>query len=158
MNKWATFSAGRLYRYELWRTWDKRTGYAMFICLNPSTADEMQDDPTVRRCIAFAKGWGYGGLCVTNLFAFRATSPQDMKRAENPIGPNNDVTLQKCAREAAIVIAGWGTHGGYLNRSRAVQEMMPVLYYLRMTKGGEPAHPLYLPKTLTPQLYAKKGK
>lgn len=93
MKKTAKLSDCRTYRYELWRTWDESKPYAMFIGLNPSTADETEDDPTIRRCINFAKTWGYGGLCMTNLFAYRATQPEDMKRASDPIGNKNDETL-----------------------------------------------------------------
>ena len=83
-NKTATFSECRKYRYTLWRRWDGlfASGYAMFIGLNPSTADETNDDPTIRRCIGYARDWGYGGLCMTNLFAFRATLPKNMKAVD----------------------------------------------------------------------------
>ena len=75
----AKFSACRKYRYALWRNWDGSKPYAMIIGLNPSTADENENDPTITRCINFAKSWGYGGVCVTNLFAYCATVPSDMK-------------------------------------------------------------------------------
>ena len=86
MKKNAKFSACRKYRYALWRTWDESKPYVMIIGLNPSTADENKNDPTITRCINFAKSWGYGGVCVTNLFAFRATVPSDMKTSNDPIG------------------------------------------------------------------------
>lgn len=147
----AHFSPDRAYRYDLWRTWIGGDGYAMFVGLNPSTADETQDDPTIRRCIAFAKAWGYAGLCMTNLFAFRATNPEDMKRAPDPVGPQNDFVLQERAGRAGIVVAAWGAHGAYKNRAWWVQAHLPTLHYLRLTKDGHPGHPLYLPKTLVPQ-------
>ena len=101
----AIFSVCRKYRYALWRSWDESKPYVMIIGLNPSTADETKDDPTITRCINFAKSWGYGGVCVTNLFAYRATVPSDMKASNEPIGTENDAWLYKLAREAAIIVA-----------------------------------------------------
>lgn len=156
MNKTAYLSADRLYRYWLWRGWSNAEAgrYALFIGLNPSTADETHDDPTIRRCITFARDWGYNGLCMMNLFAFRATDPADMKRAVDPVGPDNDSLLQFAARYAAVVVAAWGSHGMYLYRDVAVKAMIPNLHYLRLTKDGHPGHPLYLPKTLVPLKWA----
>lgn len=149
----ATLSPCRKYRYDLWRTWIGGDGYAMFVGLNPSTADETTDDPTIRRCIGFAKSWGYAGLCMTNLFAFRATQPSDMMRADDPIGPENDETLRRHAADAGIVIAAWGAHGTYRGRDRAVRVMLPAIHALRLTKDGHPGHPLYLPASLRPSLW-----
>ncbi len=86
----ANLSECRKYRYALWRTWDKSKPYAMFIGLNPSTADETENDPTINRCINYSKDWGFGGLCMVNLFAFRATDPSDMMASKDPIGSDND--------------------------------------------------------------------
>lgn len=147
----AIFSPDRKYRYALWREWIGGTGCVMFIGLNPSTADEVQDDPTVRRCINYAKAWGYRKLCMTNLFAWRATDPHDMKSVADPIGPANNSVLWHSADYASVIVAAWGTHGAYMGRGAAVRAMLPGLKCLRITKGGFPAHPLYLPKTLTPQ-------
>jgi hypothetical protein len=77
----------------------------MFVGLNPSTADEGGDDPTIRRCVGFARDWGYSGLCMTNLFAFRATQPKDMLAQADPVGPNNDETLTRLAKEAKVIVA-----------------------------------------------------
>lgn len=85
MKKSAILSDDRKYRYSLSRVWDESKNKVMFIGLNPSTADETEDDPTIRRCINFAKSWGYVGLEMTNLFAFRATAPKDMKNTKEPI-------------------------------------------------------------------------
>lgn len=123
----------------------------MIIGLNPSTADETSDDPTVRRCIAFARAWGFDALCMTNLFAYRATDPHDMKQATEPIGEENDATLRTMARRAGVVVAAWGTHGTHLGRDRAVRAALSSLHCLRLTKHGSPAHPLYLPASLRPQ-------
>lgn len=151
MQDGARFSPCRNYRYDLWRTWIGGDGYVMFVGLNPSTADERQDDPTVRRCMAFAKMWGYESLCMTNLFAFRATDPKVMKQASDPVGPDNNATLQRHASKAGIVVAAWGTHGSYLGRETMVRKMLPRLHCLRVTKNGHPGHPLYLPKGLMPR-------
>lgn len=152
--KSASFSPCRTYRYALWRNWSSllpsTNGYAMFVGLNPSTADETADDPTIRRCIGFAQAWGYAGLCMTNLFAYRATDPRVMKAAADPVGEDNDWTLQALAETAGVVVAAWGAHGTHLGRDAAVRAMLPGLHYLRLTKEGHPGHPLYLPATLQP--------
>jgi len=150
MDKSAIFSDNRKYRYTLWRIWDLKSGYVMFIGLNPSTADENIDDPTVRRCIGFAKAWGYGALCMMNLFAYRATNPKDMIKSNNPVGSENDRFLTNMAVSANIVIAAWGTKGTFLQRDKAVISLITNKHVLRFTKDGYPAHPLYLPKDLKP--------
>lgn len=122
----------------------------MFVGLNPSTADETQDDPTIRRCIAFAKSWGYAGLCMTNLFAFRATDPKDMMVAADPVGPENDGYLLALAGDTGVIVAAWGANGTHLGRDADVCKLLPVLHCLALTKDGHPGHPLYLRKTLTP--------
>lgn len=151
MRNGALLSPCRTYRYDLWRTWLGGDGYAMFVGLNPSTADETKDDPTIRRCISFAKAWGYAGLCMTNLFAFRATDPQEMIVANDPVGPQNDEILRMHANDAGVVVAAWGVHGTLLQRDKTVRTMLPKMHCLRLTKDGHPGHPLYLPKTLVPQ-------
>lgn len=149
MERGARLSPCRTYRYALWRRWG-RGHYAMFIGLNPSTADETQDDPTIRRCIGFARAWGYSGLCMANLFAYRATEPADMKKAADPIGWENDSTLSAWAHDAGVVVAAWGAHGTYKRRDQSVRLLVPGLHYLRLTKDGHPGHPLYLPGSLQP--------
>ena len=151
----ATFSPCRQYRYSLWRHWgDPAGGYAMFVGLNPSTADETMDDPTIRRCIGFAKDWGYAGLCMTNLFAFRATQPADMKAVADPIGPDNDQALLRMAQGSGVIVAAWGVDGAHLGRGDVVRGMLPNLHFLKLTQAGHPSHPLYLPKILKPKLLA----
>lgn len=150
MKTHAELSKCRKYRFALWRTWDESKPYAMIIGLNPSTADETEDDPTIRRCINFAKSWGFGGLCMANLFAFRATDPNDMFTADDPIGSDNDEWLIKLAKDAGIVVAAWGNDGVHLGRSKEVLQFIPSLHYLKMNRTGEPAHPLYLKATSTP--------
>lgn len=146
------FSRDRAYRYVLWRVWANLAAprYCAFVGLNPSTADEATDDPTIRRCIGFAKDWGYDALAMLNLFAFRATDPRDMKAADDPVGDDNDYWLAKIAAEAGIVVAAWGNHGAHQNRAIAVRVLLPGLHCLRMTKAGHPEHPLYLAGDLEP--------
>lgn len=146
----ATFSPCRSYRYDLWRRWGKE-GFCMFIGLNPSTADENLDDPTVRRCIDYAKRWGYGALCMMNLFAYRATQPRDMMAVAEPIGPENDAALLAHYKNAGVVVAAWGNDGGFQGRDKQVMAMLPELHYLKLNAGGAPAHPLYLRATLVPK-------
>lgn len=150
MNKGAVLSDCRTYRYALWRTWDTNKPYAMFVGLNPSTADETEDDPTITRCINFAKSWGYGGLCMVNLFAFRATKPDDMKKATDPVGSENDQWLLKLASGAGIVIGAWGNNGAYQGRAEHVKGLVSDMSYLQLNKTGHPTHPLYLKADLKP--------
>ena len=124
--------------------------FVMFVGLNPSAADETSDDPTLTRCIRYAKSWGYGGVCMANLFAFRATEPADMKASDDPIGTENNKWLMKLAKDAALVVAAWGNDGSYLERSGQVKEFLSNLYCLKLNKSGEPAHPLYQAAGLKP--------
>ena len=145
----ATFSPCRRYRYTLCRRWGDGP-YAMFVGLNPSTADETTDDPTIRRCIRFARDWGYDALCMTNLFAFRATDPKMMLSEPEPVGPENDEWLFALSSDAGIVIAAWGAHGGHRHRDTAVLTMLHEVHHLGLTKVGKPRHPLYLRADSTP--------
>lgn len=148
----ANFSRCRRYRYTLWRRWSNDGGQVMIIGLNPSTADAKRDDPTIRRCIRFARDWGAGGLVVVNLFAYRATYPVDLKAAPDPIGPRNDYWIRRMAARSQVVVAAWGNHGALMDRAAKVQTMLRgKLCCLRRTAAGQPAHPLYLPAHLTPK-------
>lgn len=148
----ARFSACRAYRYELWRWWNRDKPYAMFVGLNPSTADERRDDPTVRRCIRFASDWGYGGLCMSNLFALRATDPRVMLAHPEPEGPDNEATLIRLAGDAGIVVAAWGVHGRHRDRDQWAQTALRgKLHHLGLTLEGLPRHPLYLRADVLPQ-------
>ena len=130
MKRRTVFSSCRSYRYVLWREFDAANpAYALFIGLNPSTADETRDDPTIRRCKEFARRWGCGAVCVANLFAFRATRPADLKSAPSPIGRANDRWLVRLAAEAEVVVAAWGIHGSYgsfAGRDRAVLQLLDI--------------------------------
>jgi len=155
MNRKTIFSPDRMYRYTLWREWDIfNPDYAMFIGLNPSTADEIKNDPTVRRCIGFAKDWGYGALCMTNAFAYRATDPREIISCALPIGSENDKWLVKVAKDAGIVIAAWGVNGSFLSRDKGVLKLLHnSIYCLGKTKDGYPRHPLYVYQKVQPQVY-----
>lgn len=152
MMRAAVISACGRYRYSLSRQWKDDDSYAVFIMLNPSTADAEKDDPTIRRCIAYAKAWGYGGLVVVNLFAFRATHP-DFLLMQHPgeiVGPENDEHIREACVTSQVEVAAWGTRGALLDRDEKVRKLIPDLKVLRLTKEGYPSHPLYLPKNLTP--------
>ena len=152
----AEFSSCRTYRYSLWRFWEKETRYVAFVGLNPSTADEHKDDPTVRRCINYAKDWGYGGLIMLNLFAHRSTDPKKLYSVNHPVGPENDFHLRSASSKAGITIAAWGNHGDYVNRANTVIKILTKPHYLKLTNAGCPGHPLYLKKDLKPTLLEKK--
>jgi len=142
----AEFSDCRKYRYVLWRRWDWQ-GYAnqlMFIGLNPSTADESEDDPTVRRCIGFAKSWGFGGLLMMNAYAFRATDPKVMKKALDPVGRGNDEAFGYRRTQVGLIVACWGAHCSPEREKRVCEVIDKPIYCLGKTKAGRPKHPLYL--------------
>src|SRR5256885_8449353 len=120
----AQFSACRRWRYLLWRRWDPALPVANFLMLNPSTADELRLDPSCTRARLYAERWGYGALIVTNLFGWRATDPDEMKAAPEPVGRANDAAILRAAREAAIVVCAWGNHGAHLERSRKILQLL----------------------------------
>jgi hypothetical protein len=152
----AVFSPDRVYRYRLSRIWDRSVRPAVFIMLNPSTADEITDDATIRRCKGYAHAWHYGGIVVVNLFAYRATDPAELKKADNPIGgPDNDRHIIEACEDSAIVVCAWGVHGTYKARDEDVLRMLFSLnltpHYLQLSGNGSPRHPLYLSASLKPQ-------
>ncbi len=148
INKSATFSNCRKYRYALSRSWDEKKKIVLFIGLNPSTADEKKDDPTIRRCINYAQNWGFGGLQVANLFAYRATKPAELKNVENPVGDDNDKHLIKLSKMADLTVAAWGNEGSLFSRDKQVIKLIPNLMCLKINKSGQPAHPLYQKKDI----------
>lgn len=117
--------------------------FVLFIGLNPSKADETHNDPTITRCINYARDWGYGGVWVANLFAFCATHPEDLKQADKPVGRGNNQHLLRLTTRAGLTVAAWGNDGAHLGRSTAVRKLLPELHCLAVNKSGEPAHPLY---------------
>ena len=148
VNKNATFSDCRKYRYALSRTWNGKKKTILFIGLNPSTANEKIDDPTIRRCINYAQNWGYGSLLMVNLFAYRATLPSELKNVKNPIGNDNDLQIIELSKKADIAVAAWGNEGTLLNRDKEVKKILPNLMCLKINKSGQPSHPLYQKKDL----------
>jgi hypothetical protein len=163
----AVISPCRRYRYKLTRGATHGHGIVNFVMLNPSTADADMDDPTVRRCIGFAREWGYYDLVVTNLFALRATDPRDLKLAADPIGPDNDAAIVEVASKANLVVCAWGAMGPLVSwseralppwdgLSRAAQVLGLIRgagakpFALKLTGTGQPAHPLYLKGDLEP--------
>lgn len=153
---YANLSDCGTYRYTLGRRWDDGPT-VVFVMLNPSTADASQDDPTIRRCIGFAKAFGYGALHVVNLYAFRATKPADLWKAADPIGPENDETLRStfltAHGEGSLVIAAWGANAAPLRARFAhviARAAGVTLTALGVTKDGAPRHPLYLPASAEP--------
>jgi hypothetical protein len=142
----AIFSKDRKYRYTLYREWRSDLPVLMLIGLNPSTADEIQNDPTIRRCIDFAKSWGFGRIIMTNLFAIRGTDPKILKEVVDPIGMENDSYLVEMAQKTQLVIGAWGTLGTFMKRSAAVKALIPNIKCLGVTQNHQPKHPLYLKK------------
>lgn len=141
----AIFSPNRAYRYYLERVWNSALPVLAIIGLNPSTADETQDDPTIRRCIAFAKQDGYGAVVMLNLFAYRSTDPKRLPEVYDPIGPHNNNMLRRHTDGRDVLLA-WGTRGGLYARDYAVVGLLQgkALLCLGKTKDGHPKHPLYL--------------
>lgn len=144
----ALYSPCEKYRYSLTREWDSDGGKVLFIMLNPSTATEVQNDPTVERCERRARTLGFGAFRVTNIFAWRDTDPKKMRAAIDPVGPENDAQIQLGCEWADQVVCGWGTHGAHLDRGVRVRELLQAtgmpLQHLGLTKGGHPKHPLYI--------------
>lgn len=151
MGAGAVLSADGCYRYRLWRQWgDART--VVFVMLNPSTADATADDPTIRKCVGFAKRLGFGRLEVVNLFAWRATNPRMLSRAAEPVGCENDQTILERCLAADLVIAAWGATQGVdqlvTRRIHVVQSILRsagvTAMCLGQSKAGRPRHPLML--------------
>lgn len=166
----ALFSPCRSWRYSLERQvgdlFSAGSGSAVvcFIGLNPSTADENVDDATVRRCKAFARDWGFGVYRMLNVYAWRSTDPRALPKVKDPVGPDNDVHLIRGTKDAGLVVCAWGTH---VNDAVATREADIVgmlraagrtLHCLRTNTDGTPAHPLYLPGSLRPMLFAGAGR
>lgn len=151
----ATISDCGKYRYRLGRMWGRVIDpTVLFVMLNPSTADATQDDPTIRRCTAFAKAWGFGHLLVGNMFAYRATDPRELGPLSmyDACGPENDDHLTHMAEISQKIICAWGTHGGTRFPS-ALRAFPDKLYCLGLTKHGMPKHPLYLAASTQLQKY-----
>ena len=149
----AGLSHCKTYRYWLRRIWSRKLPQCTFIGLNPSTADGASDDPTLRRCVNFAKSWGFGSLLLVNLFAMRATHPKMLRQAIDPIGPRNDLWLKRAVNESSIVIAAWGNGGDFCQRQSQVIPSLGKLHCLGTTAKGMPRHPLYCDRTCVPKIF-----
>lgn len=173
----AVLSSCGLYRYALWRFWEgshqaDAHRAVVFIGLNPSTADASQDDPTIRRCRRFARDWGYPGMIMLNLFAYRATDPVAMKaffrQGGDAVGPENDQVLRTYhqniqaymgsgpyidGKKPGLVLFAWGADGDFMGRATTVVAMLKEGYCLGKTRMGFPRHPLYVHSSSKPELY-----
>ncbi len=154
IEKQARISPCGKYRWWLRRSWDLSKRTAVFVMLNPSTADASVDDPTIRRCVNFAKNWGYGGLNVVNLFALRATDPAELLTSDvDPIGPGNYELILEQARPSEVMVAAWGSKvpkqlASHVDRvEKALVRRGAVVMCLKKNKDGSPGHPLYVPGT-----------
>ncbi|MCC0063080.1 MAG: DUF1643 domain-containing protein [Defluviimonas sp.] len=149
----ALYSRCGAYRYLLSRRWGPG-GMLLYVLLNPSTATEAANDPTIERCQRRARALGHGGFAVGNLFAYRATRPRDLRLAEAPVGSGNDAVLLQAASGAARILCGWGTHGTHMERGAAVERLLRgaghALWHLGLTAAGQPRHPLYIGYAVSP--------
>lgn len=148
----ALISADGRYRYRLWRLWNVDAPVMVWVMLNPSTADAETDDPTIRKCIGFAKAHRYGGIIVVNLFAWRATDPKELARLDDPVGPENDEHIVWACRAPllATVVGGWGANRFAAKRATRVKVVIQSaggrhIHCFRQSASGAPWHPLYLP-------------
>lgn len=152
----ASLSPDLKYRYTLHRIWDWSGSEALWIMINPSTADHEQDDATIRRVIRFSRRFGYGGFCVINLFAFRSRHRKDLRSADDPVGPDNLKVIERSLKEnESGVWMAWGALEPWmLPHSRKVCEIIkahaPICWALGLTKHGQPRHPLYVPAAIEP--------
>jgi hypothetical protein len=164
----ATISDCGKYRYHLWRIWDDELPILAFVMLNPSTADAKQDDPTIRKCIGFAKRDGYGGISIRNVFAWRATDPSELTKVDDPFGPKNPITIQELEtiQTPSKIIVAWGNRIYTQHRNHKLHiayrwaagvALMGHAYCLGINQNGDPKHPLYLPNTTPWVLWKSPG-
>lgn len=157
----AVLSEDGKYRYLLRRTWDARLPRALFVMLNPSTADAAVDDATIRSCIRLCRSWNYGSFEVVNLFAWRATDPNELRKVPDPIGLANDRSISAAAGRCDVLICAWGAHQIAAQRGAAVWHLIrqhrPAVFCLGVTKDGSPKHPLYI-KSGTPLVNFARSK
>jgi hypothetical protein len=164
ITKQAVISPCTNYRYELSRTWDESKKPVCFIMLNPSVADATIDDPTIRRCVGFARAWDKGGIIVVNLFAWRATDPRSLYKLSKSeaVGPENDKHIIAACLRSDLHLAAWGTNGKLCRRDVEVihlanqvivgQGVGSGIKALKVSKDGHPMHPLYLRADLKPAI------
>lgn len=151
----AVYSDCEHYRYSLTRVWEPAGRKVFFVMLNPSTATEVQNDPTVERCERRARTLGFGAFQVANIFAWRDTDPRKMRAAADPIGPGNDAAISEGCDWADQIICAWGTHGEHRGRGPQVEALMRAtglsLSHLGLSKAGHPKHPLYIAYVVQPE-------
>ncbi len=156
MRRAASFDRTGSFRYSLVRAWDDALARLALVGLNPSTADHRADDPTIRRCIGFARAWGFGSVEVVNLFAFRATHPRDLLAAADPIGPRNDAAIARAVERSQLALLAWGNHGTHLGRDKVVARLIAETgvprAHLGYTKQAQPRHPLYVAGSTPPRV------
>ncbi|SNT25013.1 DUF1643 domain-containing protein [Tropicimonas sediminicola] len=153
----AAYSECESYRYSLARTWEANAPRLLYIMLNPSKATEAVNDPTIERCERRARALGFGGFTACNLFAWRETDPQALRRAAEPVGPENDAALLEAAGQSQTILCAWGVHGVHLGRAadvgRSLREAGHTLHHLGLTRHGHPRHPLYVSYATRPELW-----
>ncbi|MCW1931468.1 DUF1643 domain-containing protein [Pararhodobacter zhoushanensis] len=151
----AVYSPCEKFRYTLTRTWAPEGRRVLFVMLNPSTATEVQNDPTVERCERRARALGFGAFRVCNIFAYRATDPKVMRAQDDPVGPGNDAAIAESAAWADTVVCAWGTHGAHLARGAQVEALLrgtgKPLWHLGLSLAGHPKHPLYISYSHQPE-------
>lgn len=155
MHKSAMLSDCGKYRYSLSRIWDNKGPLLAWVCLNPSIADAERDDPTLKQMMHFSQAWGYGGLYVTNLFAYRTTYPKDLTKLsrEVAVGPLNNEHIGHVLAMTQAVIGGWGASGTRWGRDKEVLSLIKAsgrtLLAFETSDARFPLHPLYKKHTLT---------
>lgn len=161
MHKGAILSSSKKHRLQLWREWDSNMPKVLFIMLNPSTADHQQDDPTLRRCMDFAKYWGYGGLYIGNLYSLRTPDPGTLINVSKFSHRDNYKHVSTMSLQCQLVVCAWGNYpiikklGIPLN---IFKQLNQKLHCIALSKTGTPKHPLYLKKSLTPIPFALENK
>jgi hypothetical protein len=145
MFKESELSICRTYRYTLTRIWDSSKSTVLFILYNPSTADATEDDPTLRRCIGFAQSWGYGGLCVINLYSLRTPDPNALRAHPRPKGPEHDRFFLDALATHSDIVCAWGLQGGPIAHHFSPGNHR--FFHMGVNKDGSPKHPLYLPSS-----------
>lgn len=154
MSGTATGSGDGRYRYALTRAWSSAGSGITWVMLNPSTATAEQDDPTIRRCIGFSQMWGYGGLTILNLYAYRTTNPKELLEIEDPAGPMNHLNIERIIRDSTLVVAAWGAFAEKVDLRRGRTSVEALCHRARVacrclgrTQSGAPRHPLYVKGT-----------
>lgn len=160
----AIFDVAEKYRYLLWRNFTPTPkSRVLFVMLNPSTADHSDSDPTMTKCVGFAKRWEFESMQIVNLFALRSTDPRALRKRplDEIVGPHNDVMIHKAANDSDRIVVAWGANARLLGPLRAehVIEMLlgcrPKIWSVRLTSKGDPEHPLYVPYEAEPVVYRK---